>query len=316
MELGLKSEEMQMPEQILKTIASFAVEGMLFEVSATPKPGLVDRNNSGAHHDMDYFTFMSSAAALHDSFDEFVKIGWKYRNKSIRDLLLPLRKAGIEAENRMFSFTQDVNTHKGMIFTLGILCGCAGWLVNKEPLTFENLSALSMKLCRGMCEKEYSLLEQKAELTKGECMYLKYGCTGARGEVESGYQTIKRISLPVYTELRDDDVNINDALVQTLLHLIAKTCDTNILSRHDMETVIYGQNYAKKVLELGGIHSKKGRMEIQRMDEDFIKRYMSPGGCADLLAITHFAYCMENSELMKHNITIVREEELLILFER
>ena len=43
-------------------IAAFAVEGMLYEVTATPKPGLVDRANNGAHYDMDYFTFMSSAA--------------------------------------------------------------------------------------------------------------------------------------------------------------------------------------------------------------------------------------------------------------
>ena len=63
-------------EIILNKISSLAMEGILFEVSATPKPGLVDRNNAGAHKDMDYFTFMSSAAALHDTFDIFVRLGW------------------------------------------------------------------------------------------------------------------------------------------------------------------------------------------------------------------------------------------------
>lgn len=118
------NDKIKTAEQILNKIASLAMESMLYEISATPKPGLVDRNNSGAHYDMNYFTFMSSAAALHDSFDKFVQIGWQYREGSIKAVLHPLRKAGKEAEFRMFSFTKGVNTHKGMIFTQGILCGC------------------------------------------------------------------------------------------------------------------------------------------------------------------------------------------------
>lgn len=104
-------------EIILNKISSLAMEGILFEVSATPKPGLVDRNNAGAHKDMDYFTFMSSAAALHDTFDIFVRLGWEYRNEPIESLLQSLRCVGVKAEHRMFAFTNGVNTHKGMIFT-------------------------------------------------------------------------------------------------------------------------------------------------------------------------------------------------------
>ncbi len=223
---------------------------MLYEVSATPKPGLVDRNNSGAHYDMDYFTFMSSAAALHDSFDKFVRIGWEYRQRPVQEVLLPLREAGKTAEFQMYSFTKGINTHKGMIFTLGILCGC----------------------------------------------------TGVRGEVEKGYQTIKQYSLPCYTKLRQEQVGVNDALVQTLLHLVADTWDTNILSRHDMETMKYCQKYAKKVLCLGGVLTERGKAELLKMDDDFIEKYISPGGCADLLAVTHFAYCLEHTVIMECNM--------------
>lgn len=298
-----------MIEQILNKIASFAVESMLYEVSAMPKPGLVDCNNSGAHYDMDYFTFMSSAASLHDSFDEFVRIGWEYRHRPIEEVFPYLREAGKKAEFRMFSFTGGINTHKGMIFTLGILCGCAGWMFGKKPLTFENLSECSAAMCQGICEKEYSGLEQKTELTKGERMYLEYGCTGVRGEVEKGYQTIKQFSLPYYTQLRQAQVNTNDALVQTLLHLIADTWDTNILSRHDMDTMKYCQRYAQKVLDLGGILTEAGKAAIIKMDQDFIERYISPGGCADLLAVTHFVYSLEYAEIMKYNF-IMEETSL------
>ncbi len=101
-------------------IAAFAVEGMLYEVTATPKPGLVDRANNGAHYDMDYFTFMSSAA-LHMAFDEMIKEGARSgeQQEDIRKLLAPLREIGKRAENRMFAFTDGVNTHKGMIFFPG-----------------------------------------------------------------------------------------------------------------------------------------------------------------------------------------------------
>lgn len=303
-EMNNKIEEMT--EQTLNKIASFAVESMLYEVSATPKPGLVDRNNSGAHHDMDYFTFMSSAAALHDSFDEFVKIGWQHRHRPVEEVLPYLREAGKKAEFKMFSFTHGVNTHKGMIFTLGILCGCVGWLFGKQPLTFENLSECSAKMCQGICEKEYAGLEGKTELTKGERMYLEYGCTGVRGEVEKGYQTVKQFSLPCYTELRQASVSVNDALVQTLLHLIADTWDTNILSRHDMEAMKYCQKSAQKVLASGGIFTERGRTELLKMDKDFIERYVSPGGCADLLAVTHFVYSLEHADIMKYNVIFQR----------
>ncbi len=127
-------------------------------------------------------------------------------------------------------------------------------------------------------------------------MYVKYGCTGARGEVEGGFATVGEISLPQYRKLRDGGISVNDALVQTLLYLIAKTKDTNIISRHDMETAEYAMELAEHALKVGGIFTAEGRKEILDMDEIFIEKYISPGGCADLLAVTHFLYCMEEIE--------------------
>ena len=279
-------------EMLLNKISSLAMEGMLFEVSATPKPGLVDRENCGAHTDMDYFTFMSSSAALHDTFDILAGLGWEYRNKPIKQLLPAIRRAGIKAERRMFTFTNGINTHKGMIFSLGILCGCTGWAIGKMPLTGKNLSRLAADMCEGICKREYSDLENKTELTKGERMYLEYGCTGARGEAEHGYPTVIKF-LPVYKKLRDAGICINDALVQTLLHLIADTCDTNILSRHDMPTALFAKQYAAHVLQLGGVFTEKGEKAIEEMNAAFIEKHISPGGCADLLAVIHFVYSIE-----------------------
>ncbi len=283
----------------INTIASYAMEGMLFEVSATPKPGLVDRNNCGAHHDMDYFTFMSSAASLHSTFENLVRLGWENRNKPIKELLPYMRAEGMDAEEKMFVFTNGINTHKGMIFTLGMLCGCAGWALEKEelPLNYETLSGLVSEMCEGICAREFKGIENKTNLTKGERMYVKYGCTGARGEVEGGFATVGEISLPKYRQFRDGGITVNDALVQTLLYLIAETVDTNIISRHDMETAELAMQLAKEALEAGGIFTAEGRKKILDMDIAFIEKYISPGGCADLLAVTHFLYSIETAEV-------------------
>ena len=284
-----------MRKNVAARIGALAVEAMLYEVSATPKPGLVDRANQGAHDDMDFFTFMSSAAALRNTFDAFAVIGQEHSGEPIECLLAYLQMAGIAAERQMFRMTKGVNTHKGMIFSLGILTGAAGWAVTRqEPPDAEYLGKLAARMCKGLCAREYGELRQKTEkLTKGEEMYLKYGVTGARGEAESGFRTIREISLPVYRRLRRQGISLNDALVDTLLHLLAKSVDTNILGRHDMETLRYARRAAAEVLAKGSVHTVQGRAALQALDADFTARRISPGGSADLLAATHFLYSLE-----------------------
>ena len=275
----------------MEPIGALAVEAMLYEVSATPKPGLVDRRNNGAHEDMDFFTFMSSAAGLRKHFDGFAAIGSGRSHEPIEALLPHLQREGIAAEKNMFRMTGGVNTHKGMVFSLGILAGAAGWASSREePLTAEHLGELSAAMCRGLCAKAYAKTGEKAVLTKGEAMYLKYGATGARGEAEGGFPTARETALPVYRELRADGLGINEVLVETLLHIMAKSIDANILGRHDMKTMEYVQCSAADALKKGGVRTAEGRGAIDAMDEAFTRRWISPGGCADILAVTHFLY--------------------------
>ena len=281
-----------MTEQMLEQIGFLALESMLFEVSATPKPGLVDRYNNGAHHDMDFFTFMSSEAALRHSFDDFAQLGYAHREEPVAQLLPYLQQSGQAAEKSMFAGTGGINTHKGMIFSLGLLSGAAGWLAGREILAAERLCLLVAQMCAGLSAQDEAALKRKppAQLTKGEAMYLKYGVTGARGEAESGFKTVRAISLPLYCQLREKGCSVNNALVDCLLHLLAYAGDTNILGRHDMSTLKYAQREAAKVLEKGSIHTEEGRQAIIDLDNDFIEKYISPGGCADLIAVTHFLY--------------------------
>ena len=132
-----------------KKIGALAHLAMLSEVSATPKPGLVDRMTNGAHDDMDFFTFLASATALRTSFDTFAELGRAHAKEPVSALLPHLQAAGIIAERQMFAATHGVNTHKGMIFSLGLLSGVAGWVgACGESITAEHLCELVSELTR------------------------------------------------------------------------------------------------------------------------------------------------------------------------
>ena len=279
-----------------KKIGTLAHLAMLSEVSATPKPGLVDRATNGAHDDMDFFTFLASATALRTSFDTFAELGRAHAAEPVTALLPHLQAAGIIAEREMFAATQGVNTHKGMIFSLGLLAGVAGWAgARGERITAEHLCELAAELTHGLTAAACAEAQRKpaSERTKGEAMYVKYGVTGVRGEAEQGFPSVQKLALPVYRQRRKEGASVNDALVDTLLALIAGTADTNILGRHDMEALYYAQAAAKRVQSLGGMKTAEGRKALIALDSDFTQRWLSPGGSADLIAVTHFLYEIE-----------------------
>ena len=118
--------------------AVYAVRALLYEVAVTPKPGLIDRLNSGSHRDMDMYSFLASAASLYPYFAECVKIGRETADRPAPETFAALRCPGKLAEAGMLKATGGVNTHKGAIFTLGLLCGAMGRLDRekwREPET-------------------------------------------------------------------------------------------------------------------------------------------------------------------------------------
>lgn len=280
-------------------ISALAIKSILYEVAATPKPGLVDRNNSGAHSDMDFFTFLSSSSVLSPYFYNCTYEGIVFKGDDYRDLLLKIRPFGIKAERDMFKATNGVNTHKGIIFSLGIIGASLGSLYAEgKILILENIIDRIKMITKGITD-ELKQTEDRLKPTYGEILFTKYGVRGIRGEVEEGFPTVLSYSYSIFKKLIEaGDHNINDVLVQTLLHLIATTEDSNILGRCDAETLKFTQDKAKKSIDLGGIFTKDGRAFIEKMDEEFIKQNISPGGSADLLAVTMMLYMIENGDII------------------
>ena len=275
-------------------IGRLALESMLIEVSVTPKPGLVDRNNSGAHRDMGFFTFMRSAASLHSCFQEFAESGViaGINNIALSKFFTNIRRIGIRAEEKMFAATDGINTHKGEIFSLGLLSASAGYLSgSKKVVDSDSVMKLAGKICSGLCEHDFRDARNKDydSLTNGERIYLEHGITGIRGEAESGYQTVRNISLPALRKYLSEGLSMNDALAFTLIHIIANNQDTNIISRHNIITAQEVMNTCKSIIASNNLSIQK----LYELDEDFIARNISPGGSGDLLAVTYFLYMLD-----------------------
>lgn len=277
-------------------IASYAVEALLVEAAATPKPGLVDRANNGAHEDMDFSTFQKSAAALAPYFTEFVRAG-AGEGRSLHTLLSELRPIGRAAESAMYARTGGVNTHKGAIFSFGVLLGAAGWIsAHGKPLMADAVLNAVRIICAGLCHTDYGGRFDTPQ-TKGQAAYLTYGLTGVRGEAEAGFPLVWDYALPLYRVRRAEHEPLNDALVDVLLVLMAHNMDTNVLGRHDLAMLQRVQEEADQIAKLGGMRTERGRAALQAFDAQLIDAWVSPGGSADLAAVTHFLYEIESMEV-------------------
>jgi holo-ACP synthase/triphosphoribosyl-dephospho-CoA synthase len=262
-------------------IGNWATQSLLDEVCTTPKPGLVDRRNPGSHADMDIFTFMASAAALHGYFIACAKAGME-PGCTPAETFTKLRRLGLRAEQDMYAATGGVNTHKGAVFTIGILCGAAGrlWkeggIWNAEEI-FREVSAMTVEAM----EADF----RKSGDTVGYRLYAANGTRGIRGEVAEGLPSVANLGLPVYRACRNKGMDKNDAGVHTLLTLVANVRDTNMLKRG-------GPDLARAAAEkCAGILSGDYCLgDVEALDDWFMERNLSPGGCADLLAITYFLY--------------------------
>ncbi|EMO4453144.1 TPA: triphosphoribosyl-dephospho-CoA synthase CitG [Klebsiella michiganensis] len=273
---------------------------LLTEVRLTPKPGLVDIRNAGAHRDMDLASFEASTAAVAPWMEKFFIMGHDTANITPEQVLTMLRPVGMACETDMLEATGGVNTHRGAIFAFGLLCAAAGRLVARgEPVEQHRVCDRVARFCRGLVGRELSSPEGM-KVSKGEEHFLRYGLSGARGEAESGFRTVRTQAMPVFNRVMADTGDTNLALLQTLLHLMAWNDDTNLVSRGGLEGLNFVQQQAQKLLWEGGVLTDGGLEALRRLDDELIIRHLSPGGSADLLAVTWFLSGFPAGELFLH----------------
>ncbi|WP_336017099.1 triphosphoribosyl-dephospho-CoA synthase CitG [Fusobacterium polymorphum] len=271
-----------------KEVAKLATKALLYEVSISPKAGLVSRLSNGSHKDMNFYTFIDSALSLDNYFSECYIYGQKNDFYS-PNFFKNLRDLGKKAEKEMYQATDGINTHKGTIFSMGIIISVlASYLKEVDKI---DLKVLSNKI-KNMCSPLLNELENTNDFsTYGEKAFKNYHLTGARGLALSGYNIVLLDGinkLKEFTKILDFETSC----ILLLFYYISMLDDTNIVNRVNFETLKEVQILCKNLYEENSksLSKEKIRNEMSKLNDIFIEKNISAGGSADLLILTIFIH--------------------------
>jgi triphosphoribosyl-dephospho-CoA synthase len=257
-------------------LGTLAAACLKLEVATYPKPGLVSHVDNGAHRDMDAARLVRSADALAPFFADLAIAGAAGAGMD------RLREIGIEAERAMLAATGGVNTHRGAIFGLGLLSAAAGFRDAygvRRPLG----AIIAERWGEAILSGPMPLRSHGAEVAS------RHGVGGARAEAAQGLPSVYTIALPALRAGRALAPNDREAArVQACMALIAAVADTNLLHRGGAEGLDFARALAAAFLAAGGIGRADWRGQAVAIHRAFVARNLSPGGCADLLAMALF----------------------------
>lgn len=280
-------------ELIAEQVRRAAADALRTEAWIAPKPGLVDRFDKGSHRDMDLQLFYRSAEVIAPFLGRMAACGAEHSADRLQDVFAPARQIGLEAEAAMFTATGGVNTHKGAIFTLGLLSTAWGYVNAARAagrggqFDGERLLQCAGGMAAGIVAEELTA-DRGACRTAGVRVYRAYGVTGIRGEAERGFPAVRMYGLPVLRRARKAGLDADARGLQVLLSLMTAVEDSNVAARGGLSALRFTQAAARRACAAGGARTEPGRAYIEYMNREFTERNLSPGGCADLLAATLF----------------------------
>jgi triphosphoribosyl-dephospho-CoA synthase len=263
------------------TIARHAVRSLHAELMLYPKPGLVSAFDNGSHADMNAETFMRSLFSLRGYFCSVAAAGMRGAG------FAELAALGVKAEHRMLTATGDINTHRGGIFILGLLCAAAGRLAvdadREAPLTAQGLQDSLLthwgSALRGHCAA-------RDPAAHGTRVALVHGAGGARAEAAAGLPIVFDIALPVLLATLQAGRGWECARIDAFFTLMAAVDDTNVYHRGGAEGARLVRSCGQDFMARGGTADPAWRSVAEATHRAFVARRLSPGGCADLLAAT------------------------------
>lgn len=248
------------------------------ELLLSPKPGLVTLSSTGSHSDMDARTFMRSLLALRGYFVEIAQLGSELAP------FAALERCGIAAEAQMLAATGGINTHRGAVFQLGLLCAAAGAAGAASgasvPITIARIRAT-------LIEHWGAALRARAarpSTLPGGIAARRLGLRSASEEAAAGFPVVFELALPALRTALARGLRPPLAQLDVLFHIIAVLDDSNLAHRGGAEGLAFAQRAARDFLAQGGAAAPDGLARALRIGEAFVARRLSPGGAADMLA--------------------------------
>ena len=262
------------------SLAESAVAALMQELEAYPKPGLVSPRDSGAHADMDHALMCQSAQALFRPFACIAAAGREAR--PFKEYLVHL---GLAAEKEMLRATGGINTHRGAIFTLGMLLAAMARAESTSgPSTPEGIRAALLETWGDALQAHAAA--EVSPASHGALARKATGAGGARAEAAHGFPEIFETGLPVYRAALASGLDSNAARIQTLFALMESAEDSNVIFRGGTDAATFVRRSASEFLSAGGCARDGWFARAEELHREFIRRNLSPGGCADLLAGT------------------------------
>jgi triphosphoribosyl-dephospho-CoA synthase len=262
--------------------AHAAVQALCAEAELTPKPALVDRRGNGAHDDLTLELLLRSAQSLGPAF---AAVDAAARGAPLHVALRKqLGRIGREAERSMLCATGGINTHRGAIWSIGLLLAAHAIDGSEDPIALAQTAAVLAALpdaTRG------------ALVSHGEDARMRYGVRGATGESQAGFPHVVSVALPALRAARERGADEAAARVDALLHIMCTLDDTCVLHRGGEAALAAAQSGAAAVLDAGGVRTPHGMRAFAALESSLLAHNASPGGAADLLAAALFLDSIE-----------------------
>lgn len=268
---------------LARHVDCLALEGLKREADLELKPGLVCPSANGSHNDMDWYTFDKSISSLKGYFAECFLLG--ARHSPLRDLQV----AGLQAEQAMFQATNGVNTHKGAIFTLGLLAGAAGWQCALHGMVVPALLGKQVAKSWGPAIWQAASKAAQDPDTNG-LKAGQLGVPGAREQAAGGFVHLFECTIPALQLYLRETGSGNKASSMALLATMACLPDTNLVHRGGLEGLVWAQQASMNSLRKLAQGDHGWQIEMQQLCRAFESRWLSPGGSADMLSAAWFVH--------------------------
>lgn len=263
------------PDGALAHLGRAAVAALYDELALYPKPGLVSFVDTGSHSDMDAQTFMRSLFALRHYF---VNMAWLGAQRAD---FAALERCGMDAESRMLRATGGINTHRGAVFTLGLLCAAGGALrgsgARLEPGSVQQ--ALQQHWGQALVARS-----RRAPSLPGGLAAQRHGLRGAAQEAADGFPVLFDIAYPALKLARSRGLDATAGRIDALMHTLAVLDDSNLAHRGGLAGLHFARQAARDFVAAGGMAQPGGLAQVQALHQAFVVRRLSPGGSADMLA--------------------------------